>query len=70
MVSITDLDGTNLGQGMIAYDHADATKIIGKRSADIAQILGYAGRSEMIHRDDMILANTLANTNGTDKSDA
>jgi glutamate 5-kinase len=66
MVSITDLDGNILGQGMIAYDGADAEKIIGKRSADIAQILGYAGRSEMIHRDDMILTQL----NGTDKNDA
>jgi glutamate 5-kinase len=55
MVSIADSRGTVLGQGMIAYDAENARKIIGKRSADIEEILGYAGRSEMIHRDDMII---------------
>lgn len=55
MVSITDKDGHKLGQGMIAFDSGVSGKIIGKRSTDIVKILGYAGRSEMIHRDDMIL---------------
>ena len=30
-------------------------KIVGKRSGDIEALLGYRGRSEMIHRDDMVL---------------
>lgn len=55
MVSITDKNSRKLGQGVIAFDLENCRKIIGKRSADIALILGYAGRSEMIHRDDMIL---------------
>ncbi|MCP4183496.1 MAG: glutamate 5-kinase [Hyphomicrobiales bacterium] len=55
MVSITDKYGNELGQGVIAFDTENCKKIIGKRSTDIAKILGYAGRSEMIHRDDMIL---------------
>jgi glutamate 5-kinase len=28
---------------------------MGRRSAEIEALLGYAGRSEMIHRDDMAL---------------
>jgi glutamate 5-kinase len=55
IVSITDKYDNKLGQGMIAFDAENCKKIIGKRSTDIAKILGYAGRSEMIHRDDMIL---------------
>ena len=55
MVAITDTQGVKIGQGMIAFDTGNSNKIIGKRSADIANILGYKGRSEMIHRDDMIL---------------
>ncbi|MCP4072678.1 MAG: glutamate 5-kinase [Hyphomicrobiales bacterium] len=66
MVSIIDNKGKVLGQGIIAFDSANAKKIIGKRSADIAEILGYAGRSEMIHRDDMILIEP----NSTENSDA
>jgi glutamate 5-kinase len=48
-------DGQELGRGLIAYDAADAEKIKGRSSADILLILGYAGRAEMIHRDDLVL---------------
>jgi glutamate 5-kinase len=41
--------------GLSAYSSADALKIIGRRSQDIHDILGYAGRDEMIHRNDLVL---------------
>ena len=49
-------DGRELGRGLIAFarDHAD--QIIGRRSAEIAALLGHDGRTELIHRDDMALA--------------
>ena len=40
---------------MIAYSDRDAARIIGKRSADIEALLGFRGRDEMIHRDDLVL---------------
>ena len=40
---------------MIAYNDRDAARIIGKRSADIEALLGFRGRDEMIHRDDLVL---------------
>jgi glutamate 5-kinase len=48
-------DGHELGRGLTAYDAADADKIKGRSSADILSILGFAGRTEMIHRDDLVL---------------
>jgi glutamate 5-kinase len=54
-VVIKDTTGRELGRGLVAYAHEDALPIIGKKSAEIEAILGYAGRSEMIHRDDMVL---------------
>ena len=39
---------------MSAYDINDAKKIIGKKTRDISQILGYEGRDEMIHKDDLV----------------
>ncbi len=54
-VAIRDSDGHTLGVGLIAYDDTDARRITGRRSAEIEALLGYAGRSEMIHRDDMAL---------------
>lgn len=49
-------DGRELGRGLVAYAQADAARIIGKRSGEIAAILGHAGRTELVHRDDMVLS--------------
>jgi glutamate 5-kinase len=54
-VAILAADGAEIGRGLIAFDLEDARKIVGKRSGDIELILGYRGRAEMIHRDDMVL---------------
>ena len=54
-VDIVDLDGEEVGRGLVAYDAADAERIAGRNSHEIEAILGYAGRAEMIHRDDMAL---------------
>ena len=54
-VDIVDLDGAEIGRGLVAYDASDAERIAGRNSHEIEAILGYAGRAEMIHRDDMAL---------------
>jgi len=54
-VVIRGPDGAEVGRGLIAYDAEDAAKIIRRPSSDIALILGIEGRSEMVHRDDMVL---------------
>jgi glutamate 5-kinase len=48
-------DGHEIGRGLVAYDADDAEKIRGRSSADVLLILGYTGRTEMIHRDDLAL---------------
>ncbi len=48
-------DGHEIGRGLIAYDAEDADKIKGRSSADALSILGFTGRTEMIHRDDLVL---------------
>ena len=55
-VVIRAADGRELGRGLIAYARDDAARIIGRKSGDIAAILGHAGRSELVHRDDMVLS--------------
>jgi glutamate 5-kinase len=55
-VAIRDERGAEIGRGLIAYDALHAERIRGRKSRDIAHILGTAGRAEMIHRDDMALA--------------
>jgi glutamate 5-kinase len=55
LISISDTLGTVLGQGLVSYDAPEIERIKGKKLRDIANILGYAGRSALIHRDDLIL---------------
>ena len=54
-VIIRGPDGAEVGRGLVAYDRDDAARLIGKNSERIEAILGYRGRSEMIHRDDLAL---------------
>ena len=55
-VIIRGPDGAEIGRGLCAYDAEDAQKIRGRASADIEPILGFTGRAEMIHRDDLVVA--------------
>lgn len=50
-------DGKNaiIAKGLIAYASQDAGRILGKKSSDIEQILGFKRRDVLIHRDDMVL---------------
>jgi glutamate 5-kinase len=54
-VVIRGPDGAEIGRGLVAYDAEDAGKIKGRSSADILSILGFGGRSEMVHRDDLVV---------------
>jgi glutamate 5-kinase len=48
-------DGAPVAKGLSAYDAADAKALLGRRTEEIEAILGYRGRDEMIHRDDLVL---------------
>jgi glutamate 5-kinase len=54
-VSIVALTGREIARGLVAYDANDAARIAGLKSADIEKVLGFRGRDELIHRDDMVL---------------
>ena len=51
-------DTDEIGRGLVAYDADDADRIKGHSSPDVMLILGASGRSEMIHRDDLVLGGT------------
>jgi glutamate 5-kinase len=55
-VVIRAADGRELGRGLVAYAREDAARIIGKKTSEIAAILGFAGRAALVHRDDMVLS--------------
>ncbi|MBV9748935.1 MAG: glutamate 5-kinase [Acetobacteraceae bacterium] len=44
-----------LGRGLVAYAADDARRIAGRRSDAIEAVLGWRGRDEMVHRDDLVL---------------
>jgi glutamate 5-kinase len=54
-VTIAGPDGAVLGRGLSAYASSDAERIAGHRSDQIEAILGWRGRDEMVHRDDLVL---------------
>ena len=47
--------GREVARGLTAYSAADARRIMGHKSGEIEGLLGYRGRDEMIHRDDLVL---------------
>ncbi|MEJ8476497.1 glutamate 5-kinase [Roseibium sp. H3510] len=54
-VKVLDPEGKDIGRGLIAYDDDEARMIAGRNSREIEAIVGYPGRSEMVHRDDLVL---------------
>ena len=48
-------DGHEIGRGLVAYDADHAGQIKGRASRDAAAILGFGGRTAMIHRDDLVV---------------
>jgi len=54
-VVIRNGEGIEIGRGLAAYDHSEARRIIGRKSGELQEILGYRGDPELIHRDDMAL---------------
>ena len=54
-VAILSPSGEVLGKGLVRYTAIEARAIAGHRSGDIETILGYQGRSALVHRDDMVV---------------
>ena len=49
-------DGVEIARGLAAYSSSDAERIRGRRSQELESLLGFRGRDEMIHRDDLVLS--------------
>ncbi|MEM9709676.1 MAG: glutamate 5-kinase [Pseudomonadota bacterium] len=54
-VAILGADGTRLAIGLSRYTADEAVRVAGRRTGEIAEILGHPGRSVLVHRDDMAL---------------
>lgn len=54
-VVVRDPDGREVARGLSAYASTDAELLCGRRSNELEGLLGYRGRDEIIHRDDLVL---------------
>ncbi len=54
-VTICTRTGRDIGRGLVAYSSEEALRILGRRSEDLPGLLGYSGRDELIHRDNLAL---------------
>ena len=54
-VLIVNQDGRHLARGLASFNSSEINKIKGKQSKEIEKILGYLSKSEIIHKDDMVM---------------
>ena len=54
-IGVLTQDNLEVARGIAAYSDSDASKIMGRKSLDIERMLGFRGRDEMIHRDNLVM---------------
>ena len=54
-VIILDQNNNQLARGLSSFSSTEIDKIKGKQSREIETILGYLSKTEVIHKDDMVL---------------
>ena len=69
-VAVIGVSGREIARGLVSYDADEARQIAGRKSGEIEQILGYAGRAAMVHRDDLVITGMIANENEAVREDA
>ena len=58
VISILVKNGSKVALGISSYDYNDAKKILGKNSREINSILGFEGRDEVVHKDNLVKFST------------
>lgn len=53
---VRNSSGKEIARGLVAYSSADAERLRGRKSSEIEALLGFQGRDELIHRDDLVLS--------------
>ncbi|MEK6608062.1 MAG: glutamate 5-kinase [Myxococcota bacterium] len=54
-VSVIDREGREFARGLAGYGSAEIARILGRRSGEIEDVLGYKYFDEVVHRDDLVL---------------
>lgn len=56
VIAVRDSAGVEIARGLANYSSSEARLVCRKPSTEFEALLGYAGESEMLHRDNMVLA--------------
>ncbi len=54
-VIVKSSDGRDLAHGLVAYNSEEAAALLGRQSEEFEEVLGYRGRNELVHRDNLVL---------------
>lgn len=55
VVSCVGPDGREVARGLVNYGVSETQRILGRSSDQIAELLGYPGEEELIHRDNLVV---------------
>jgi len=55
VVSVQNMEGMEIGRGMVNYSSAEINSIMGRKTSEIAKILGTKDYDEIIHRNNLTL---------------
>ena len=55
LIRIVDADNRTIARGLVEYDAGEVARIVGRRSDELPDLLGYAPRSALVHRNHMAL---------------
>ncbi len=54
-VAVLDAEGVEIARGLVGLDSEEAAQVKGKKSNSVVELLGIGQRSEIIHRDNLVL---------------
>jgi len=58
LIAVEDESGHVIGHGLSAYSARDTQVILGHKSSEIEGLLGYRGRDEVVHADNLVMIET------------
>ncbi len=67
IISVCDSADHEIARGLSNYSHLEANQLKGKKSASFASIVGFQGRAELIHADDLVMINLSRGDDETSK---
>ena len=63
VISVRTADDQEIARGLSNYSHQQANQLKGKKSISFSSIVGFQGRAELIHADDLVIMRQLRESN-------